>query len=54
MGWFHFDEVFGSMYDMRLGMKDQVITLVDEQLYLPEGKLKQRLVLLTCVLMQLT
>lgn len=38
-GWFHFDEVFGSMYDMRLGMKDQVITLVDEQLYLPAGKM---------------
>lgn len=36
-GWFHFDEVFGSLYDMRLGMKDQVITLVDEQLYLPAG-----------------
>jgi len=38
-GWFHFDEAFGSMYDMRLGMKDQVITLVDENKYLPEGKL---------------
>ena len=38
-GWFHFDEAFGSMYDMRLGMKDQVITLVNENKYLPAGKL---------------
>lgn len=38
-GWFHFDEAFGSLYDMRLGMKDQVITLVDENKYLPAGKL---------------
>lgn len=38
-GWFHFDEAFGSMYDMRLGMKDQVVTLVEEEKYLPEGKL---------------
>jgi len=38
-GWFHFDEAFGSMYDMRLGNKDQVVTLVGEGLYLPAGKL---------------
>jgi hypothetical protein len=38
-GWFHFDEAFGSMYDMRLGQKDQVITLVDDDLYLPAGKM---------------
>lgn len=38
-GWFHFDEAFGSMYDMRLGMKDQVVTLVDDDLYLPAGKM---------------
>ena len=38
-GWFHFDEVFGSMYDMRLGIKDQVINLVSENTYLPEGKM---------------
>ena len=38
-GWFHFDEVFGSMYDMRLGSKDQVVTLIDKNKYLPDGKL---------------
>jgi hypothetical protein len=38
-GWFHFDEAFGSMYDMRLGIKDQVVTLVEENKYLPSGKL---------------
>ncbi|ULQ59278.1 hypothetical protein K7I13_12375 [Brucepastera parasyntrophica] len=36
-GWFHFDEVFGSMYDMRLGMKDFAINLVEEQIYIPSG-----------------
>jgi len=38
-GWFHFDELFGSLYDMRLGMKDQVITLVEENQYLPMGEM---------------
>ena len=36
-GWFHFDEAFGSMYDMRLGMKDFAINLVDEAKYFPSG-----------------
>lgn len=36
-GWVHFDEVYGSMYDMRLGMKDFALNLVDEDIYLPEG-----------------
>ena len=39
-GWFHFDEAFGSMYDMRLGMKDQVVTLQEEGIYLPAGKME--------------
>ena len=36
-GWFHFDEAFGSMYDMRLGMKDFAINLVEENKYFPIG-----------------
>lgn len=36
-GWFHFDEAFGSMYDMRLGMKDFALNLVDGARYFPEG-----------------
>ena len=36
-GWFHFDEVFGSMYDFRLGIKDFALTLVDENRYFPSG-----------------
>ena len=38
-GWFHFDEVFGSMYDMRLGMKDLVVNLVPGNQYLPAGEI---------------
>ncbi|MCL2882719.1 MAG: hypothetical protein FWF45_07560 [Coriobacteriia bacterium] len=39
-GWFHFDEAFGSMYDMKLGMKDFALNLVDGGAggqYFPEG-----------------
>ena len=35
--WFHFDEVFGSMYEMKLGNKDMSLNLVDENLYFPAG-----------------
>ena len=36
-GWFHFDEVFGSMYEMKLGNKDMSLNLVDEKRYFPAG-----------------
>jgi len=39
-GWFHFDEAFGSMYEFRLGMKDQVVNLTCENIYLPEGEME--------------
>jgi hypothetical protein len=35
--WFHFDEAFGSLYEMKLGAKDMSLNLVDEELYLPKG-----------------
>ncbi|WP_141564297.1 hypothetical protein [Mycolicibacterium palauense] len=35
--WFHFDEVFGSMYEMRLGSKDMSLNMVDEGQYFPAG-----------------
>lgn len=35
--WFHFDEVFGSMYEMKLGMKDMVLNLAEEGLAFPVG-----------------
>ena len=35
--WFHFDEVFGSMYEMKMGIKDMALNLVDEQEYFPVG-----------------
>lgn len=35
--WFHFDEAFGSLYEMKLGQKDMSLNLADEQLYLPAG-----------------
>ena len=35
--WFHFDEVFGSMYEMKLGNKDMSLYLVDEKEYCPAG-----------------
>ncbi|MDY6997233.1 MAG: hypothetical protein SW019_11590 [Actinomycetota bacterium] len=34
--WFHFDEVFGSMYEMRLGNKDMSLNTADGQ-YCPVG-----------------
>ena len=39
-GWFHFDEVFGSLYSKQFGMKNHAITLVNERLYLPFGNMK--------------
>ncbi|MFT4154001.1 MAG: hypothetical protein QM629_09315, partial [Parafilimonas sp.] len=39
-GWFHFDEVFGSLYEMRLGNKDFSLNLVKEKRYFPEGNFK--------------
>lgn len=38
-GWFHFDEVFGSMFEFKLGMKDLAINLVEENKYIPSGNL---------------
>ena len=35
--WFHFDEMFGSMYEMKLGNKDMSLNLVDENQFLPTG-----------------
>lgn len=35
--WFHFDEVFGSMYEMKMGMKDMALNLVEEKEYFPVG-----------------
>ncbi len=35
--WFHFDEVFGSMYEMKLGMKDMALNLVEDGQYFPVG-----------------
>jgi hypothetical protein len=35
--WFHFDEVFGSMYEMKLGSKDMSLYLVDDNEYCPAG-----------------
>ncbi len=35
--WFHFDEMFGSLYEMKLGNKDMSLNLVDEDQYLPAG-----------------
>lgn len=35
--WFHFDEVFGSMYEMKLGNKDMSLNLSKEGQYFPEG-----------------
>ena len=39
-GWFHFDEVFGSLYEMRLGNKDFSLNLSKEGLYFPTGDFK--------------
>ncbi|GAA5011792.1 hypothetical protein GCM10023206_20190 [Acinetobacter puyangensis] len=39
-GWFHFDEVFGSLYEMRLGNKDFSINLVEENQYYSTGTFK--------------
>lgn len=36
--WFHFDEVFGSMYEMKLGRKDMVLNLAEEGTFFPEGE----------------
>ena len=38
-GFVAFDELGASLYDMRLGMKDFALTLPEEGLYFPEGKL---------------
>jgi hypothetical protein len=37
--WFHFDEAFGSLYEMKLGSKDMSLNLVDENgsHYFPAG-----------------
>lgn len=35
--WFHFDEAFGSLYEMKLGQKDMSLNLPEEKLYLPAG-----------------
>ncbi|WP_028297340.1 hypothetical protein [Olivibacter sitiensis] len=35
--WFHFDEAFGSMYEMKLGNKDMSLNLAEENLYFPTG-----------------
>ena len=29
-GWFHFEEAFGSMYEMKMGIKDMALTVVDK------------------------
>lgn len=36
-GWFHFDEVFGSMYEMKLSQKDMVLNLAEEGQFFPAG-----------------
>jgi hypothetical protein len=36
--WFHFDEAFGSLYEMKIGNKDMSLNLVDEGQYLPVGE----------------
>ncbi|MCD9029151.1 hypothetical protein LDO26_13175 [Luteimonas sp. BDR2-5] len=36
--WFHFDEVFGSMYEMKLGQKDMVLNLAEEAQFFPAGE----------------
>lgn len=36
--WFHFDEAFGSLYEMKLGRKDMSLNLVNGGHYLPEGR----------------
>lgn len=38
-GFVAFDELYCSLYDMRLGMKDFAINIPDEGIYIPEGKL---------------
>jgi hypothetical protein len=35
--WFHFDEAFGSLYEMKLGKKDMSLNLVDDGSYFPVG-----------------
>jgi hypothetical protein len=35
--WFHFDEMFGSLYEMKLGNKDMSLNLVEPKRYLPTG-----------------
>jgi hypothetical protein len=35
--WFHFDEAFGSLYEMKLGIKDMSLNLADENAYFPAG-----------------
>ena len=35
--WFHFDEAFGSLYEMKLGRKDMSLNLVDGNAYFPAG-----------------
>ncbi|MDR2084966.1 MAG: hypothetical protein LBP67_08235 [Bacteroidales bacterium] len=35
--WFHFDEVFGSMYEMKMGIKDMVLNLTEEKQSFPVG-----------------
>lgn len=39
-GWFGFDEIHSSLYDMRLGMKDFAMYDIENQKYYPEGNLK--------------
>lgn len=39
-GWFHFDEIFGSLYEMRLGNKDFSLNLAKEGQYFPTGDFK--------------
>lgn len=35
--WFHFDEAFGSLYEMKLGARDMSLNLAGEQRYFPAG-----------------
>jgi hypothetical protein len=35
--WFHFDEAFGSLYEMKLGNKDMSLNLAEGNLYFPSG-----------------
>lgn len=36
--WFHFDEAYGSMYEMKLGQKDSSLNLPDRNLFVPSAE----------------